>query len=173
MLAFIWDILGKYSAQVISICALALAIFQAISSRRHNKLSVRPKLTIFRSYDFDIPANLSIASVFVRNDGLGPGILKGLTMIVDGHAFDFTLATDFAGLVPDQLGIPAHRLRVRYTLLKSGAVFRKDESLLLLELALKESSADELHGYLVPKTESLLLSLDYESFYGEPFRSDG
>lgn len=65
---------------VIALCALAATIWQAAISRRHNKLSVRPVLTLYRR-DID-------GVIYVRNNGSGPAIIKSYEIWKNGALVD-------------------------------------------------------------------------------------
>ncbi|MFO1210602.1 MAG: hypothetical protein U1E40_15495 [Amaricoccus sp.] len=64
---------------VISLCAISLTVFQAMSTRRHARISVQPRL------DWSIDAGLNGEVTYgLVNDGLGPAILKNLDLRLDG-----------------------------------------------------------------------------------------
>jgi hypothetical protein len=65
---------------VISLCAISLTIYQAYNTRRHTRLSVRPRLDW--SVQVDRHGEVTYALV---NDGFGPAVLTGITLLVDGE----------------------------------------------------------------------------------------
>lgn len=63
---------------VIALCSLGLSIYEARMSRRHDRLSVRPRLSV--SFDF----NDKGTGWTLINDGLGPARIRGLKIVVNG-----------------------------------------------------------------------------------------
>jgi len=78
----IWEILGNNAAEVIALCALVFTAYQAYTTRRHNKLSVKPHLTTFVTGDRS--ADKFSFSAKLMNNGLGPAIIKSYQIYVDG-----------------------------------------------------------------------------------------
>lgn len=72
-------------ALIVAVCALALTIYQAYLTRRHNRLSVRPLLD--RAMQKDRKAEGITISFFVRNSGAGPAVIKQRSVYLDKAAF--------------------------------------------------------------------------------------
>jgi hypothetical protein len=66
------------SAVVIAMASLYVAIQQVSLMRSHNRLSVRPMLTVYRKRFSNHPVEYSVA-----NHGLGPAIIKSCSVLVD------------------------------------------------------------------------------------------
>jgi hypothetical protein len=65
---------------VVSLCAISLTVFQAMSTRRHARLSVQPRL------DWSVVVGpAGEVSYALVNDGFGPAILKRLDLELDGE----------------------------------------------------------------------------------------
>lgn len=64
---------------VVAVAAIAVAVWQGMLSREHNRLSVRPHLQI-TSYLGSPPLRLSIANV-----GIGPAYIRDVRLRVDGR----------------------------------------------------------------------------------------
>jgi hypothetical protein len=69
------------AAQLTSLCALALTIYQAEATRKHDRLTVMPRLLVSYSYRAD-----SGAALVVDNRGLGPVLVKTFDVLVDDSA---------------------------------------------------------------------------------------
>jgi hypothetical protein len=68
---------------VIALGALIVAIAQVVLMRRHNRLSVMPFLTFYVSYGTkEMPFGVHVA-----NNGIGPAVIKQLTVYLDGKTF--------------------------------------------------------------------------------------
>lgn len=64
---------------IIAGCALTVSIWQGYAGRRHSLLSARPYLDIEAHFNQDS----AWYGVRIRNEGLGPAIVKGLQLVVD------------------------------------------------------------------------------------------
>ena len=64
---------------VISLCAISLTVFQAMATRRHQRLSVQPRLEV------NVAASRDGSLVYTLvNNGFGPAVLKDVEFTVDG-----------------------------------------------------------------------------------------
>lgn len=75
-----WNADRKLSAAAvfISFCALALSLYGGYESRRHDRLAVKPLMTIDFAYRDEG------AGFIMVNDGLGPAIIRSFEVFVDG-----------------------------------------------------------------------------------------
>jgi hypothetical protein len=67
---------------VISVCAISLTIFQALSTRRHARLSVQPRID-WRIIEDAVPGTVELS---LANVGFGPGVIRDLAVVIDGEA---------------------------------------------------------------------------------------
>jgi hypothetical protein len=74
---------GQSGAAIIAISAVSLAIWEGFENRRHNRLSVIPKVDAAR--DFDMLAQ-TFSFGFI-SAGLGPAVVQNLCFYVDGEKF--------------------------------------------------------------------------------------
>lgn len=66
----------------IAMTALMISVWQGCEQRRHNRLSVRPLL------DFQTVGHNNTQSIQLANNGLGPAIVQGFYIDVDGQRLD-------------------------------------------------------------------------------------
>ncbi len=64
---------------IVSLCAITMTVSQAMATRRHQRLSVQPRLDWKVDVTRDGEATYALANV-----GFGPAVLKSLTLTVDG-----------------------------------------------------------------------------------------
>lgn len=71
---------------VISVCAISLTVFQAISTRRHTRLSVQPRV------DWRIEQDALTGTVVLSlvNVGFGPALINDLAFVIDGEPIPAT-----------------------------------------------------------------------------------
>lgn len=93
----VWTFLGRYPTEVIAACALGLTLYQAVISRWHNMLSVRPHLTAFTNRHR--AANGGILAYRLMNNGLGPAFIRSFQVFLDGKP-----VADPEGALRDALG---------------------------------------------------------------------
>lgn len=90
--------IGEHLSETIAGCALFLTIYQAVSQRRHNRLSVQPHLVTFTHKT----RNDKVATVAGQliNKGLGPAFIEKFEMFIDGKRKEAKEALDiiFEGL---------------------------------------------------------------------------
>ena len=67
---------------VLSLCAISLTVFQAMSTRRHARLSVQPRI----EWRVGADAVSCTLDITLANVGFGPGVLSGIAIVVDGEA---------------------------------------------------------------------------------------
>ncbi len=157
-LNYLWDYSKTNSAQVISLCALALTIYQAWMTRRHNRLSCRPHLTHWTLTNFQ----KGWVNISVSNNGLGPAIIRSLQLKIDGQIVKGNDSIVFqnaaAELFPNRVreGNFGHVNR-EFSLPPDGKV-------VLAELQFKEPypTKEEFETAL----RRAVLKIRYKSFYG-------
>lgn len=108
---------------IIALLALFVAIWSIVSSRQHNKLTVRPQL--YESIETD-SVNF-ICGFYITNKGLGPAFIKSTTYYMDGAAVEFNDLLKIIEKLPSEFGIFIKRL-------KSGCVISKDEKCSIVEI---------------------------------------
>lgn len=158
------DWISDNAAAVIALCALGLAIYQAFSTRRHNRLSVRPRLFVVPNRA--LSPGIGTFSVTLRNGGLGPALISGFEVLLDkkpASLDDRNIATALIGTV---VGKPLSRFQ--YHLLSPASVVAKDEQLVLLEIAFPAASTQDYETVLAA-LERLAVRIRYSSMYGENF----
>lgn len=65
---------------IVSLCAITLTVFQAMSTRRHARLSVQPRL----DWSVSVGAGGEVTYSLVNN-GFGPAVLQHLDLALDGE----------------------------------------------------------------------------------------
>lgn len=155
------------AAFIVSLCALGLTIWQALASRRHNRLSVRPH--IISRWGKRRENEGTYFTYELINVGLGPALVKEFSLAVP----DFKRSNRSIPLIEE---LVAHILvpgKIRYQLKKQsmpspGFCFVAREPYLLGEVFLPKPSADdEQHTDAI--LQAITLRLRYTSFYEEEF----
>lgn len=77
-----WHRLQSLSALVIAVAAIVLAAWEGLENRRHNRLTVRPRLA--GEVNTGRTAAAEHASIAIENTGLGPAVLHRFDVYLDG-----------------------------------------------------------------------------------------
>jgi hypothetical protein len=75
-----WEAVAALASVVIAFCAFVLTVWQVVTTRRHNRLSVKPFLTTWTDSDYDE----NRYGIKLINNGVGPALIKSFTIEVDG-----------------------------------------------------------------------------------------
>jgi hypothetical protein len=153
------------AAGFIALCSLGATIWQAWISRKHNRLTVRPVLSLQR--DKTIDDNAITWSFEVRNVGTGPALVKSFALTLNGDVH--VPEAPGADLVKDLLKA-AWGDRYRYVLRKHGvlgvgSVIASGESYVLGAVEFPGMSEAVVDAIL--ESPVIGLRLGYESLYGE------
>ena len=63
-----------------AVCALVATIWQGVVTRKHNRLSVKPVLTLYREE--------SDGKIYIKNNGTGPALIRDYELYKDGRFVD-------------------------------------------------------------------------------------
>lgn len=160
LLYAVWMWLGSNSQPIIAVLAMFVAVWAGYSSRRHNRLSVRPELMQYsEASEGDLIFRLG-----VRNSGLGPArILSfGIThknQLIDGSGVR-SLYTFLATLVND---VPN---KITVDLVHPRYVMSKDEKHDVLVIQFREITQDKAREVL-GRLRHLDVAIEFESLYKE------
>lgn len=78
-----WQRLQSLLVLVIALVAIVLAAWEGLENRRHNRLSVQPRLG--GEYSTGRQGDTQYVRVAVENTGLGPAVIKSFRMFLDGR----------------------------------------------------------------------------------------
>ncbi|MDD2337727.1 MAG: hypothetical protein PHD01_14285 [Geobacteraceae bacterium] len=148
------------SAAVIALASLYVAVEQTRLSRKHNRLSVRPFLSIYRKQFKNHPVEYVL-----ENRGLGPAVIKKFSVLVDNCEVDaanenvLLHALDLLSLSRDGVG---GNLPGKAESLIAG------QSIAILQFG-KSKDDPALYQTLLNELPRLKFSIQYQSMYEEDF----
>ena len=151
---------------VISICALLLTVYQAWATRKHNRLSVQPRLATQLQIEHDVTEERVIRVIAtLSNSGLGPAIIKSFEILVNDKPYVINEHSEIESLVARN--VSGHIVELRTGFLRKNHTFSKDATTELLNLNIRnatESTSEEMKMFHI--------RVNYESAYGESFSYD-
>lgn len=152
------DTILSISAIFIAFISIFISIGDGVETRKHNRLSVRPKL------DMSYNLNQDNFGYVLTNNGLGPAIITDKKIFIDGHEINYAGFTGFDEFL-DKLGLKG-RLLSRGSLgagttIKSGS----SEAIIVLKLFATDSTETLKKVY-----QRVSIELSYASMYEESFK---
>ena len=148
------------AATVIALAALGLSVYQAMLSRQHARLSVRPLL----DSELHVSAARERFCLIVTNNGLGPAVIKRWQLLVDGKPYRDLGITRWEQLT-DHLKLSKP---VSYSYFEPNSVLAPEESEELIGYAVTVYSREEADRFR-EAIRRLTIVIEYESMYREAF----
>ena len=149
---------------VISICALLLTMYQAWATRKHNRLSVQPRLSTQIERDVTEERVIRVIAT-LSNSGLGPAIIKSFEILVNDKPYLINEQSEIESLVTRNLS--GHIVELRTGFFRKNHTFSKDATTELLNLKIRNATESTLE-----EIKMFHLRVNYESAYGESFLYD-
>jgi len=164
-----YELVVSICAVVIAVGALTVSIQQMRYERRHNMLSVRPRL----QFETESLGSTEKFQLKLRNCGIGPAVITHMNVSIDGNTLqqDDPLL-DFLALIKAGEIVGGGEQFTCYTKYATGEIaLLPGNEILLLELGRNEKIGDEeleaIHRRLIPQLKRLNIKIDYQSMYGK------
>lgn len=144
------------SAAFIALCALGVTIWQGYVTRSHNKVTVRPILSIY----VDV-ADENKIGVRIRNDGFGPAIITEMTIEKSNQKFNLN-SMDYLSIFPE---INEH---FKFGLMNENFALLPSNDAWLMSTD-KHKGRPELSDSFVKSLYLTKIHIGYTSIYGDCF----
>lgn len=141
---------------VVAIVALGVALWEGKISRRHNRLSVMPLLTIRHH----LGGSQRFLGLSVANDGLGPALITACTLEVDGRVIQ---DPDYDAWEAAVSSLGLHHISPRVRTFGRKEVIRSGDAVWLLSAAITDDHAAALDAAL----RRVNVRVAYESIHGD------
>ena len=152
------DTIISYSAIIIAVASIVVTIWQGIETRRHYRLSVRPKLEITFS------SNKESFGYILTNNGLGPAIITKKKIFVDGEEISYSGFSEYDDLI-NKLNL--NDRKISHSGLYSGKTIKADDKLNIIRFSL---NAGEKPDSLIREVYGRVgMEISYKSMYDEKF----
>jgi hypothetical protein len=157
-----------FAATIIAGCAFFTAIWQAYLARHHNRLSVRPAFEWNRDRFVTDTGTEVVFSV--RNQGIGPAIIRERYFLVNGERFE---ATSGSGDEVRELVAAVFAQGFQYHLRQHGlpgigAAVPQGGECVIARLHFPNAN-DSMVEAILAQGDSVRFCIHYESFYGERY----
>jgi len=133
-------------------------------ARKHNRLSVLPRLTI--NFDLIKKTNMGMG-IYLNNAGLGPAILSQFTWLVDDKIFKVKSSKDNDELLKY---LKLDSIKHHYCIHDAGSFIESgyNDFLIIFEKPKTDKELIELGN----KLSKIKVKLEYTSIYEEPFTAN-
>lgn len=155
------DIITTVATVIIAVAAFWVAVWQGCETRRHNRLSVQPKLVF--SYVFSPTEENKSVGLYICNKGVGPAMIKSFKIYVDNKLMEDKVYSGWNEAL-SLLGINKDWIHIQ-KLGTTGALLQ-GEKCILIGVAPEYQTPERnkaLHGAL----GHIDVRVTYESCYGE------
>jgi len=133
-----------HATAIVATAALLFTIYHITVTRRHNELSLKPRLFIWVDSK-DLPGGGSMHTIFAKNYGLGPAWIESIEYKVRGRRLDHHNANEVSVAVHEMF--PNRNVEVDILFKHFGRrpyAIPKDGQIELIAIRFTESSRDDL-----------------------------
>jgi len=153
----------SFSAIIVAVASIFISTWQGMETRRHNRLSVRPKLEIhfyINKQDFGYS---------LHNNGLGPAnIIDHKVFLNDVEISSNDSPSSWYDILLDSLKL--NNVPISFSAIWPGATIKASEKRNLLRFELK--GLDSLQIDPIDISNKLSFEISYESMYSELFKCE-
>lgn len=166
------NLVGDHAEAIIAGCALLLTVYEGRLTRKHNRLTVVPRLVAKTDFHtMAAPVAFQMTATLV-NAGIGPAIIKSFSVLNGDKQHSVESFDDSRKVVEQIIGQPALSDWYFFVPLKGHAVKAGEEIVLAKFISVLQetrfSSREELYSAL----QKVGVLITYESIYGEIFTYD-
>lgn len=163
---------GRNAEAIIAGCALFFTSYQTYALRKHNKLSVRPRLVVATEtvqVATQLPALMERFRVTLTNAGLGPAIIKDYQVLIGDQLMQIMGFSDLDTRLRGQFG-PMYGGGSLFVP-RPGFVMKAGEDRELADLKFVQG-LDEPSSCIDEAVSQLHLLVTYECIYGDTYKYD-
>ncbi len=151
------------ASAAVALAALGLTVWEAKANRRHNRLSVAPRLRL----DFAVHPENEDVSISLVNAGLGPAIIDSMELMLDRQPTTKELAT-----LSDVARAAGVRGTLRFATVLSGEVLNNGARLELISMDRSVFQSRPDQNYETP-FRRIGVRVHYRSMYDQAFTCVG
>lgn len=159
--------IGAIASAIIALCAFVLTIFQFCSTKKHNLLSVKPRLTSWLDANYVLNENTGLQDfhykVYLSNIGIGPALIERFDVYVDGDKVQKSGLEKIDESV--RLLFPAVGYKIQYrAYLTKGGALSVDQRQMLVHLVFPAGDVPD-PTVLEQAKKRIKLKIEYQSIY--------
>lgn len=159
--------IGAIASAIIAVCAFVLTIFQFCATKKHNLLSVKPRLSSWLDANYVINEKTGAQDfhykVYLSNIGIGPALIESFDVYVDGEKVQKSGLEKIDEAVGLLFPVGNYRIQYRAHLTKGGAL-SVDQRQMLVHLVFPAGSVPDSIT-LEQAKKRIKLKVEYQSIY--------
>ena len=159
------DRILSFTAIFLSLLSLFFFIYEINLTRKHNRLSVMPRLHFDSS--FSVQDSIQQYTYLLENRGLGPAIIDSIAIVYQGKHYPGSFGHFLQRFYPDL----QHRSMVTTSLQRGNTMIANSGITLLQVVPATYNDPNFLAFYeKISRSEELYLEVFYKSIYGEKWK---
>ncbi|MDX9667343.1 hypothetical protein QMK50_20475 [Pseudomonas sp. P5_152] len=165
--------LGTTLTLVVAVLGFGVAFYQSYATRKHNRLLVKPHLTINHNFSSTELEGFYTLSIKVKNSGLGPALLENFSIAIGegGSVQRGALLETIQKHARVQLKAEGNT-RCGANFLKKGDALDKGEEKLLILIRFRGPSITEARKLAKLYLSTVAIKIEYKCHYGHNFNSE-
>ncbi|MFT3760150.1 hypothetical protein [Thauera sp.] len=163
---FNWELVVGVCGIALGLISLVFTYYQIELSKRHDRISVQPRITLA----FHSDSKRGRYGWYLSNNGLGPAYFTGFKLFVDDEPIGSTALGGWKEVLT-KLDLRGDCFSTSWTAPETSLSFgpEVDEPLIGLKTPISETCETEFTK-LMTRLNRLKVQIDYQSIYGEPFQ---
>ena len=160
------DTVITISSVAIALAALFIAVWQGFETRKHNRLSLTPKLDLVR----EDRKEAEIIGIFMESKGLGPAKVKDIVISIGEKRYDIN---QLEGMMDVLNRLDINKTWIQYYLYGEGHFLPVDSKRYILIGADRDRVRAETEHKLQRALSKVKVHIEYESVYGDKYEVEG
>lgn len=160
----IWKWIGSNVAELIATCALLFTAYQAYLSRKHNRISVTPRIASFGIRNSE--KGIGRLQIKLSNRGLGPAVFEDYQIELDNIPQEFKNSKEALSFIENMVGI----INIKSTVISllPGHILGIGESISIMDIHFVDEEG-EGWDHIENLIDRLSLRVRYCSLYADKY----
>ena len=154
------DTIVYLSAMVIALASIVVSVWQGMETRKHYRLSVRPKIEIFYNSD----SERQLIGYTMCNNGLGPAMITEKNIYIDGEPVPWSGFSGYDEMLK-RLGLQPYLKS--HGAMGAGMTVKAGEQKNIIDFHIPDENLYQ--EKIMDIYSRLRFEIHYESMYGESF----
>lgn len=162
--------LGTTLTLVVAVLGFGVALYQSYATRKHNRLLVKPHLTINQNFSSTELEGFYTLSLKLKNSGLGPALIENFLIAIgkDGNIRNGSLLETIQKHAREQLKAEG-KTRCGANFFRKGDAIDKGEEKVLIQIYFRGVGITEARKLAKLYLSTISTKIDYQCHYGNKF----
>ncbi|WP_339426511.1 hypothetical protein [Pseudomonas proteolytica] len=167
--------IGTTLTLVVAVLGFGVAFYQSYATRKHNRLLVKPHLTMNPNFSSIELSGFYSFTLKVKNSGLGPALIEKFSIAIgeDGNIPHGSLLETIQKHAREKLNAKG-KTRCGANFLREGDAIDKGEEKTLIEITFRRDGVKFIEARKLVKLylSTITATIDYHCHYGHKFKSE-